>query len=107
MCRCVNARILNAAGSRHSILRDRPGHGFDRFSTPPRLSIVRTDPCMNEATFEEVQRLPSIGPKLAERIMANRPFHTVEDLLKVGGVGTKTLERLRPLVRVEGVEGEK
>ena len=62
---------------------------------------------LNEATYEELQTLPAIGPKLAERIVANRPYHRVDDLMKVDGVGAKILERLRPLVRVEGIEGEK
>ncbi len=62
---------------------------------------------LNEATFEELQRLPGIGPKLAELIIANRPYHKVDDLLRVSGIGPKNLERLRELVRVEGVEGEK
>ena len=62
---------------------------------------------LNEATFEELQRLPGIGPKLAELILANRPYQKVEDLLRVSGIGPKNLERLRELVRVEGVEGEK
>jgi len=56
---------------------------------------------LNSASFEELQTLPGIGPKLAERILAHRPFKTVEDLDKVPGIGAKTIERLRPLVWVE------
>jgi competence ComEA-like helix-hairpin-helix protein len=56
---------------------------------------------LNSASFEELQTLPGIGPKLAERIMAHRPFETVEDLDKVPGIGAKTIERLRPLVWAE------
>jgi competence protein ComEA len=62
---------------------------------------------LNEASFEELQTLPGIGPKLAERIMANRPYHKVDDLLKVQGIGPTNLERFRKLVRVEGPEPEK
>ena len=40
-------------------------------------------------------------------ILANRPYQKVEDLLRVSGIGPKNLERLRELVRVEGVEEEK
>jgi competence protein ComEA len=60
---------------------------------------------VNEASAEELQRLPGIGPRLAERIMANRPYHKVDDLLKVSGIGPKSIERFRALVRVEGAEG--
>jgi len=62
---------------------------------------------LNQASFEELQTLPGISPKMAERIMANRPYHKVDDLLKVQGIGPKNLDRFRKLVRVEGVEGEK
>jgi competence ComEA-like helix-hairpin-helix protein len=55
---------------------------------------------LNWATYEELQKLPGIGPKLAERILARRPFQSPEDLTAVPGIGSKTLERLRPLVRV-------
>jgi len=62
---------------------------------------------LNEATFEELQRLPGIGPKMAELIIAGRPYHKVEDVLRVQGIGPKNIEQFRELVRVEGVEGEK
>jgi competence protein ComEA len=56
---------------------------------------------LNRASAAELEQLPGIGPKLAERIIANRPFKSVEDLEAVPGIGPKTLEKLRPLVRVE------
>jgi len=55
---------------------------------------------LNSATFEELQKLPGIGPKLAERIIAHRPYKTVEGLDEVSGIGPATLKRLEPLVRV-------
>jgi competence ComEA-like helix-hairpin-helix protein len=62
---------------------------------------------VNEASYEALQTLPGVGPKIAERIIANRPYHTVDDLLKVSGIGTSKMEQLRPLVRVEGVATER
>jgi competence ComEA-like helix-hairpin-helix protein len=59
---------------------------------------------INEASFEELQTLPGIGPKLAERIIAKRPYPKVDDLLKVQGIGPKTFERIRTMVRVESAE---
>lgn len=56
---------------------------------------------INEASAEEMQTLPGIGAKLAERIIANRPYQKVDDLLKVRGIGTSNLERFRARVRTE------
>jgi competence ComEA-like helix-hairpin-helix protein len=55
---------------------------------------------VNTATVEELRTLPGIGPKLAERIIAHRPFKSVADLDLVPGIGPVTLRRLEPLVRV-------
>jgi competence protein ComEA len=62
---------------------------------------------LNEASAEELEKVKGIGPKLAERVIANRPYNKVDDLLKVRGIGTRNIEQMRPYVRVEGVEGEK
>ena len=54
---------------------------------------------INTASVAELQGLPGIGPKLAERIVEARnqkPFASIEDLRRVGGIGAKTLEKLRP-----------
>lgn len=53
---------------------------------------------LNSGTLAELEGLPGIGPVMAQRIVANRPYSRVEDLLLVPGVGEKTLARLRPLV---------
>jgi len=60
---------------------------------------------LNTAAFEDLRRLPGIGPKRAAAILTLRThlgrFRAVEDLLKVKGIGRATLKRLRPLVRLD------
>ena len=55
---------------------------------------------LNTALQERLQQLPGIGPVSAAKIVAGRPYQSVEDLLKIPGIGEKTLEKLRPCVTV-------
>lgn len=53
---------------------------------------------VNQAAAEDLQRLPGIGPALAERIIAERrtrPFSSIDDLERVRGIGPATVARLR------------
>jgi len=53
---------------------------------------------VNSAQPEVLTCLPGIGPAIANRIVAARPFEAIDDLLQVRGVGPALLERLGPLV---------
>ena len=59
---------------------------------------AKTD--LNGADRETLMRLPHIGETLADRIVAARPYQSVDDLLKVDGIGEAILEELRPLVKL-------
>jgi competence ComEA-like helix-hairpin-helix protein len=56
---------------------------------------------LNKATSRELQSLPGIGPALAGRIIAGRPYKSVDDLLHVRGVGPSLMEKIRSRVTVE------
>ncbi len=72
----------------------------------PHGSASPDDPVvLNTATLEDLRRLPGIGQKRADAILALRArlgrFRALEDLLKVKGLGRATLKRIRPLVRLD------
>lgn len=60
---------------------------------------------INTADLAALDALPGIGPSTAQAILdyraENGPFQSVEDLLKVPGIGSSTLENLRPLITVQ------
>lgn len=55
---------------------------------------------INKAGVDEIQRLPGIGPVLAERIIAYRDsagvFGEPDDILNVKGIGEKKLAKMEP-----------
>lgn len=53
---------------------------------------------LNSATLEQLDALPGVGPVIAGRIVLNRPYAALEDVMRVPGIGPATFERLRPLV---------
>lgn len=59
---------------------------------------------LNAASIEQLDRLPSIGEKMAKRIVeyrsVNGPFQTVQQLLQVKGIGAVRLEKIAPFLRV-------
>ncbi len=64
---------------------------------------------VNTATAEQLQTLPGVGPRTAERIIEyrrdNGGFKKVEDLMNVRGIGERSFLELRPLVTVGNAAG--
>lgn len=58
---------------------------------------------INEATEPELERLPGIGPSLAQAIVRYRqehgPFETIEQLTNVPGIGPAKLDGIRDFIR--------
>jgi len=57
---------------------------------------------VNTASEKELQSIKGIGPVLAKRIIAARPYKTLDDLLKVKGIGPEKLEKIRPYFKILG-----
>lgn len=54
---------------------------------------------INKASAEELDALPGVGPSTAQAIVDDRtqngPFASIEDLMRVSGIGEKKFERLK------------
>ena len=76
---------------------------------PPPTARGRATPedpvFLNQATLEDLERLPGVGPKRAAAILAQRQrvgrFQRIEELLRVKGIGRATLRKWRTLVRLD------
>jgi competence ComEA-like helix-hairpin-helix protein len=51
---------------------------------------------INTATEKELKMISGVGPVLASRIIAARPFRSADDLKKVNGIGDKKYAKIRP-----------
>lgn len=58
---------------------------------------------LNTASKSQLEKLPRIGPKTAERIISYRKtvngFSSNEELMKVKGIGPKTFENIKPYLK--------
>ena len=67
------------------------------------LDPAKTKIDLNQADVHEIIALPGIGPVRAAAIVEYReshgPFHHLQDLLNIHGIGQKTLERIAPYVK--------
>ena len=59
---------------------------------------------INSADEKMLTNLPGVGPTTASKIheyrKVNGPFKSVDELLKVKGIGPKVLDKIRPFVTI-------
>ncbi len=76
------------------------GAGKAKPSSSPSISIN-----INTATVAQLTKLPGIGPKKAKRIIETRKklggFKRIEDIMKVKGIGERTFQRIKRMIRVK------
>ncbi|PIZ45983.1 competence protein CelA [candidate division WWE3 bacterium CG_4_9_14_3_um_filter_41_6] len=81
-----------------------PVEQFDSQSNPTSASLdsqpVSAKININKATIEQLISLPGIGESYANKIIQNRPYKSIEELLNVSGIGPKKFESLKDLVSV-------
>ncbi|MGB7210703.1 MAG: ComEA family DNA-binding protein [Pyrinomonadaceae bacterium] len=81
-----------------------------RNENPTAFSKVKYSPSaaainINNASAEELQKIPYIGEKMAGQIIEHRqrygPFRRAEDLILIQGISDSRFRKIRSLVRVD------
>lgn len=96
--------ILSAQNN-DSLQSPNPLLGVKRNFSPNPIQTIQFPININVATVKELEALPRVGPKMAEKIIVYRyehgPFHVKSDLKNIRGIGPKTFEHLKDLISVK------
>ena len=98
---------LVAGQPRSLFAGQQPDGGASAAAKPPAFRTIN----LNTATVADLQDLPGIGAKTAERIIEyrqkNGPFKKIEDYMNVRGVGEKSFLRLKSQIVVSPPKPER
>ena len=89
-----------------AILTASPGYTSttQQAATPATQAASAPAINLNAATVDQLETLPGIGRKTAERIIEYRTksggFKRIEDLMNVKGIGEKSFLKLKPMITV-------
>ncbi|MBZ5640535.1 MAG: helix-hairpin-helix domain-containing protein [Acidobacteriia bacterium] len=97
--RCLVAGILSIfLVAAASPARAAPPPAASRSAAAKAVPTAPVD--VNTASAAQLETVPGIGKALAQRIVEfrekNGPFGEVDDLVKVRGIGEKSIQRLKP-----------
>ena len=96
----VAIAAIPAAAQQSSPKTEKPAAAEKAEKPAPAGPLVN----LNTATQAQLETLPGVGAKAAERILEyrqkNGQFKKIEDLMNVKGIGEKSFLKLKPLLTV-------